>query len=817
MIKINYTEVAIDDIVFPKEMNYFIISNNSLYNTSLLEKIINSSYKEIHITGKYSLTWQLKLDGLYCDIDDGKDCSRVSSIDMECFIYWLNNTNNDEIVILFDDEKMKDYIIRRIGKETKRRYELNVHTRYTHNLGLNNIGEYISPYRIDNVQGIGITDKNSIEAYDEAIETLNKYDRDFDVIYGAEIDVLEESVIALCRNNNGKKALFEYLSNNINLNRNDLLIGSCVYGSVFKYALNGDIELLDKRIEYFDYIEVAPINTYKLFDKKLDDEKIKETIRLIIDECLKLNKIVIASSTPYYRSEDDYLEFSVLYNHNHKDDHMDENVDLHLYSTEYLRYAFDFLEDEKLIDDIVVNNTYKVANMCLGFKPFENYYNMPIVFDAYQMVEKIAYEKVKEIYGNDLDSIIKRRLNKELEIIKDSGYAGIFYIISNVCKESKNKGYAYAYRGLAASSFVLYLLGITDVNPLIPHYYCPNCHKIIWNIEYEDGLDIDDKLCDCGSQMISDGHDLNYQFLMGFNGEKIPDIDINFSSEFISLIPDIIKNIAPMNDVYYASIDKILGYSEAKKIAEDFIEEPFIQKQITNKLKDIVIDKYYSDERLIIVPKNINIYDLSNIKNDKYLGRNYLSISDHFYKFDCFRNNIQDIFSKVDIDSINIKDKKIYEYLNNNDLSDIKQLNNEFINKIIKQIKPNCFSDVLKIISFSYDTNAWDLNGELLIQDELPFKELPSNRDEIYEYLLGYALDEKDAYSITEDIRKGKVHKYGFTEKQKLILKEHLLPEWFYICANKIEYLVSKSYALRNTIDALKLIWLKIYESNINL
>lgn len=631
--------------------------------------------------------------------------------------------------------------------------------------------------------------------------------------------------------------------------RKNLLLGSgFVESEVIDAALVETDEVLSKIIAKYDYIEINPVDNYlsTLRKNRVSKEKIKQGLARIVKEAKKQDKLVIATCNARYPNKADKVEWKALLTYNryefNEPSDIEKCANQHLFSTDEMLKAFNWL-GEKTAKEIVVTNTNKLFDMFEGFEPFDNYLRVPKFKNAFKNVKEAVYEKAYDLYGDKLDKVIKQRIEKELNIIKECDYSSIFYLASVVAKEAKKHNSDIGTRGCVASSFVAYLLGVSSCNPLPPHYVCPKCHKVEWISNVESGLDLDNKLCsDCGISMNKDGHGLHYSPLFGLEGEKVPDVDFNLSDEFADEVYEIISVALPDNNIYRAGVVHALGSEKSMEIISqycDFVNKPMSaikMQEYVDHLSETKSGEGIHPAGLIIVPKDEDINDFTPLEyftdDTPSTHFEYYDIFDNFYKVDCLRhvymNALEDARKLgVDVDNIdildpnvmslftgfnalNIKNKK-YNPLFNNGLYGSLEFGNASQMYLIDLLKPRKFSDLVKISSLSHGTGTWNYNAEDLIEEGISLDEVIGSRDDIMRTLLEHGIEEKEAYEIMERIRKG----VGLEEENIKTINNHNLPEWFIDSCNKIRYLSPKAHSIEYAINELKLLWIKIYRPDV--
>ena len=575
MPSITVTDMNINNLVLDdKDFDCYIICQNSVYNEDLLRMLISKNVKNMLFYGRFDKLWEQKADDICIEYEEANTRGEnwvvtTASVDLLSFIYNLSDkiikTNK---ILIYDDENLKDYIIKRLeGSKSikllnrKERIELSCFTKYSKNTGLDTASTLINEAGNLRLDGLAITDILSTESFYEAQLYKNKRLR---VIYGCTLEFKGICYKVLCKNSNGKRQLYNILSK-VNMlektskknplgplannYRSVFVVGmDCLKNYCFAEALKGDKKAVALEISRFNYIEVAPPKTY-LLEYNASIDEIKDAIRLIINEAQKQNILVVATNRASYARKDEALAQKLLSGHAKDLSEKQWGIYQNILPTEEMRYEFDWLQDDDLVDDIVVNNTHKIAHMCDSIILFDETRCYPYIEDAYQKIEQEAYKQLHLIYGENIDPLIKDILIEELEEIKEYCFDSAYYLISELCKMAKDNNYECKVEGAIASNLVSYLLGISKTNPL--------------PMGYED-------------------------FFKSNANLKPNDITLISEEEFIKKIPEYIKKIAPENKVIKEGICTTISKAKAKELVEDYagIGEDLID----NKTKQGLID-----------------------------------------------------------------------------------------------------------------------------------------------------------------------------------------------------------------------------------
>ena len=730
-----------------------------------------------------------------------------------------------------------------------RRVELSVHTGMSENDGINTAGDYINEALRDFMPAIAITDHDSVQAFPEVYKVLvntRALENDgIKLIYGTEIHYKRENkkynVSILAKNQQGLKKLYKILSevssseegtivtiesiSSVLTAREHLVFGINLMNELLDLIIDGKSDSeLENFISDFDYVMLNPLGHYRYYieDSKIKNEdQLKEIYKRVIDICDKTGVRAVASDDAHYIFEDDGEARKILL-YNKGFERYENQPKLHFRNTDEMLAEFDFLPG-KTAQKIVIENTRAIADLVEGnFPPFSQDKILPKIENAESDLKELSYMNAKRIYGDNLPEEVVSRLEWELGAIIGSGYASIFIAAMKIAEKFMQKGYLVGNRGLISSSLVAYLLKITEINPLAPHYICSKCHFTEFNNKCSCGIDMPDKPCPkCGKNMKKDGFNIPVEFFLGFYGDKEPDIDLNLPIETdrVSMLEELFGEgkVLRAGTVWKISPKLAFGYIEAyckhnrikfSDIRENEIAEALYHVKRTSS--GIHPGGY------LILPKSAEIYDYTPFGADS-LGKvthfDYRSLS-NLYKFDLLEHDDPAILKKLqDLTDVNPKeipfgDEKTMKLFEIGHTQGIYDFSNKFVRTAaIPTVKPKTFDELIRISGLSHGTGTWIDNADDLIYDGKKITEVISCREDIYLYLIKNGLERKTVYKIAESVRKGR----ELTEEQEEQMLRIGVPEWYIESCNSVSYLFPRSHAATYTLFAYRIAYFKAH------
>lgn len=647
--------------------------------------------------------------------------------------------------------------------------------------------------------------------------------------------------------------------------KDGLLIGSgCVNGEIFNLAkTQGEDELINA-MNLYDFIELNPPSICDFLIESgefTNPYELKETMKKIIKAADKIGKPVVATGDVHTLDPEDniYREILVAQKQSGGGFHplnkpsIKHIPNAYLMNTEEMLKEFEFLGEEKAYE-IVVKNSNMIADIPEEIEVIKKDLYPPKMENSANIVRDMVYGNARKIYGEVLPEIIATRLDKEVGGIISGGYDVMYLIAQKLVQNSNEHGYMVGSRGSVGSSLVATFMNITEVNPLPPHYVCPNCKKSIFELDgeslamkYGSGFDMPDRICECGTKMKKDGQDIPFETFLGFNADKTPDIDLNFSGEYQSKAHEYTKVLFGEHNVYRAGTVSTIAEKTAYGFVKAYMEEKGItmrRPEIERLASGITKIKRTSGQHpggIIVIPAYKDVFDFTpyqypaeNPEADWYTTHfEFHDIEENVLKLDILGHDDPTVLKylcddvNVDINDIPLDDKDVLSLftspkalgVTSEELGcptgtwGVPEFGTNFAIKMLTEIMPTKFADLIKIAGLAHGTDVWAGNArDLLLSGTCTFDQVIGCRDDIMIYLIKCGIDKGKAFKISEFIRKGKTAKEPDTWKEhKEVLKSANVPDWYINSCEKIKYMFPKAHASAYVTNGFRVAWFKVH------
>ncbi|KAB1437667.1 PolC-type DNA polymerase III [Candidatus Galacturonibacter soehngenii] len=638
--------------------------------------------------------------------------------------------------------------------------------------------------------------------------------------------------------------------------REGLIIGSaCEAGELYKAVLRGESEEeIARLVNFYDYLEIQPIgnNSFMLKDEKNSqvnsEDDLKNINRKIVELGEQFKKPVVATCDVHFLDpEDEVYRRIIMAGKGFKD--ADDQAPLYLRTTEEMLKEFEYLGSKKA-EEVVITNTNKIADMIERISPVRPDKCAPVIENSDQTLRDICYDKAHEIYGKVLPEVVTERLERELNSIISNGFAVMYIIAQKLVWKSNDDGYLVGSRGSVGSSFVATMSGITEVNPLRPHYYCAKCHYSDFDSEEVKkyvggaGCDMPDKPCPkCGELLKKEGFDIPFETFLGFKGNKEPDIDLNFSGDYQSNAHRYTEVIFGKGQTFRAGTIGTLADKTAFGYVKNYYEERGVRKrncEISRIVGGCVGVRRTTGQHpggIIVLPHGEEIYSFTPVQrpaNDMTTDTitthfDYHSIDHNLLKLDILGHDdptmirmLEDI-TGIDAKEIPLDNKEVMSLFSSTKALNITpddiggcplgalgipEFGTDFVIQMLIDTKPKSFSDLVRISGLSHGTDVWLGNAQTLIQEKkATISTAICTRDDIMTYLINQGVESELSFTIMESVRKGK----GLKDEWVDAMLEKGVPEWYIWSCRKIKYMFPKAHAAAYVMMAWRIAYFKVF------
>jgi DNA polymerase-3 subunit alpha (Gram-positive type) len=761
--------------------------------------------------------------------------------------------------------------VNRYDQADVKRVELHLHTRMSEMDGMNSAEDLIGRAVLWGHDAIAITDHGVVQAFPEAAKAAAAHRGKIKVIFGMEgylqDGTAEEKpryahIILLAKDKVGLKNLYRLVTEShlhhyhrrprlprelLVEHREGLIIGSaCEAGELFQALLaDAPPERLREIASFYDYLEVQPIanNAFLVRDGRVkNDDALRELNRRIIELGESMGLPVVATGDVHFLEPESEVYRRILMAGRGFED-ADNQAPLYYRTTEEMLAEFDWLGAETA-HRLVIANPRAIAAGIEEMKPYPETLHPPVMPEAEAQIQSMAWQRAKEWYGEPLPPLVEATLSKELNAIITHGFSVLYYIAHLLVKKSNEDGYMVGSRGSVGSSLVATLTGITEVNPLPPHYRCPACRhtEFITGTKALCGADLPEATCPgCGTPLIKDGHNIPFETFLGFDGDKTPDIDLNFSGEYQARAHKYVEEIFGRENVFragtIATVQKKTAYGFVKKYHEEreLLISPLETERMSEGCTGVKRTTGQHPGGLMVKPREVDIHDFTPLQRPANKAESDV-ITTHFeygYIHDCLVKldllghdaptmiRMLEDLTGVPALGISLADPQTLSLFSGTKALGVRpeeigvktgtlgvpEFGTRFVRQMLEEIKPTCFAHLVSISGLSHGTNVWTGNAQDIVRTgSADIGGIICCRDDIMTYLIDKGLEPKLAFKVMESVRKGK----GVALEWLDAMRELDIPNWYLPSCQKIKYLFPKAHAVAYVTMAFRIAWYKV-------
>ena len=850
-------------------------------------------------TGRVKLTFNLSDDtnGIYVNMyfDTLEECHKFKgSIKPGVYLRIMGDARRDRYA--FEEMAIEPKGIMRVEKEERmdnaevKRVELHCHTKMSKLDALTPMEDLVKKAIKWGHKALAITDHGVVQAFPFCYDAAEG--SDLKLIFGMEGYLISDSgvegadieptdslkpkrgkktpldhIIILAKNETGLRNLYKlvtlshlkYYNNRpalpraiIQEHRDGLILGSaCEAGELYRAVRAGksDEELM-KIASFYDYLEIQPLgnNMYLVRENKCTIDDLKAYNRKIYELGKQMGKMTVATCDVHFLNPEDSKFRTILQGVQHYRD-ADEQPPLYYRTTEEMLAEFEYLGKD-VAYEICVTNPNKVADMVDKIKPVPDRDQLysPSIPGAVEALPQMVYDKAHEWYGDELPEIVEERIKTELHSIISNGFAILYYIAHKLVRKSLDDGYLVGSRGSVGSSLVATLIDITEVNPLAPHYRCPKCRysEFFTNNEYASGFDLPEKNCPhCGTPMLRDGHNIPFAVFLGFHGDKVPDIDLNFSGEYQPVAHKYTEELFGRDNVCRAGTISTVASKTAYGYVRKYYEEKGLTKHpafMAGLVEGIAGLKRTTGQHpggIMVVPRNMDIHYITPMNHPAdekdsptvTTHFDYHSINDRLVKLDILGHDdptvikLLEEFTHIKPTKIPIGDEATMSIFRNTEALGVTpdQINSSvgtygipefgtrFVRQMVEDVQPKNFGQIVRVSGYSHGTDVWLNNAQDLIKEGKPPEDTIATRDDVMNNLIAMGVEPSLAFKTMEYVRKGKAAKNGLEPKMLEAMKEAGVPEWFKKSCETVKYLFPKAHAIAYVLMAYRIAYCKVH------